>query len=265
MRGFLYIRGLIKNQFIMKKTLLILTLFLGGFIFAQGNGDYVSMTFVKTTQGENYGTILNEKWKELAQMRADEGTITGWDVWWRPGAGDADPWNMLIVTIAKHPDSLNANAGVKKMRPGYSDMDVEIFQQKNIKARTIVYDHTYANKGLNFAENQGETPDAPQVAVINFMKTGIANGYAYEKAENSLNSSDLGARSGWGLLKRLDQIGDDVYNDYMTVDFYDSWETMMKTREQTARVPKQLQSVINMRKHLKSIPLWRAISIRPSE
>ena len=249
----------------MKKTLLILTLFAAGFLSAQGNGDYVNMTFIKTTPGEDYGTILNEKWKELAQMRVDEGTITGWDVWWRPNSTDTDAWNMLLVTIAKHPDSLGANAGVKKMRPNYSDMDVEIFQQKNLKARTIVYDHTYANKGLNFAANQGETPDVPQVAVINFMKTDITNGHDYEKAENSLNSGDLGERSGWGLLKRLDQIGEDVYNNYMTVDFYDSWETMIKTREQTVRVPKQMQSVIKMRSHLKSIPIWRAISIRPGE
>ena len=249
----------------MKKTLLILTLFAAGFLSAQGNGDYVNMTFIKTTPGEDYGTILNEKWKELAQMRVDEGTITGWDVWWRPNSTDTDAWNMLLVTIAKHPDSLGANAGVKKMRPNYSDMDVEIFQQKNLKARTIVYDHTYANKGLNFAANQGETPDVPQVAVINFMKTDITNGHDYEKAENSLNSGDLGERSGWGLLKRLDQIGEDVYNNYMTVDFYDSWETMIKTREQTVRVPKQMQAVIKMRSHLKSIPIWRAISIRPGE
>mgnify|MGYP001368387185 FL=1 len=249
----------------MKKTLLILTLFAAGFLSAQGNGDYVNMTFIKTTPGEDYGTILNEKWKELAQMRVDEGTITGWDVWWRPNSTDTDAWNMVLVTIAKHPDSLGANAGVKKMRPNYSDMDVEIFQQKNLKARTIVYDHTYANKGLNFAANQGETPDVPQVAVINFMKTDITNGHDYEKAENSLNSGDLGERSGWGLLKRLDQIGEDVYNNYMTVDFYDSWETMMKTREQTVRVPKQMQAVIKMRSHLRSIPIWRAISIRPGE
>ena len=249
----------------MKKTLLILTLFAAGFLSAQGNGDYVNMTFIKTTPGEDYGTILNEKWKELAQMRVDEGTITGWDVWWRPGSTDTDAWNMLLVTIAKHPDSLTANAGVKKMRPNYSDMDVEIFQQKNLKARTIVYDHTYANKGLNFAANQGETPDVPQVAVINFMKTDITNGHDYEKAENSLNSGDLGERSGWGLLKRLDEIGEDVYNNYMTVDFYDSWETMIKTREQTVRMPKQMQSVIKMRSHLRSIPIWRAISIRPGE
>ena len=249
----------------MKKTLLILTLFAAGFLSAQGNGDYVNMTFIKTTPGEDYGTILNEKWKELAQMRVDEGTITGWDAWWRPNSTDTDAWNMVLVTIAKHPDSLRANAGVKKMRPNYSDMDVEIFQQKNLKARTIVYDHTYANKGLNFAANQGETPDVPQVAVINFMKTDITNGHDYEKAENSLNSGDLGERSGWGLLKRLDEIGEDVYNNYMTVDFYDSWETMIKTREQTVRVPKQMQSVIKMRSHLKSIPIWRAISIRPGE
>ena len=249
----------------MKKTLLILTLFAAGFLSAQGNGDYVNMTFIKTTPGEDYGTILNEKWKELAQMRVDEGTITGWDAWWRPNSTDTDAWNMVLVTIAKHPDSLRANAGVKKMRPNYSDMDVEIFQQKNLKARTIVYDHTYANKGLNFAANQGETPDVPQVAVINFMKTDITNGHDYEKAENSLNSGDLGERSGWGLLKRLDEIGEDVYNNYMTVDFYDSWETMIKTREQTERVPKQMQSVIKMRSHLKSIPIWRAISIRPGE
>ena len=159
----------------MRKLFLLLTLFAVGSLSAQGNGDYVNMTFVKTTPGEDYGTILNEKWKELAQMRADEGTITGWDVWWRPGSTDKSDWNMLIVTIAQSPDSLNANAGVLKMRPDYSEMDVEIFQEKNIKARTIVWDNVLVNKGLNFAGNQGETPTAPQVAVINMMKVGYAN------------------------------------------------------------------------------------------
>ena len=154
----------------MKKLFLLLALFAIGNLTAQGNGDYVNMTFVKTTPGEDYGTILNEKWKELAQMRANEGTITGWDVWWRPGSTSESNWDMLIVTIAKSPDSLNANAGVLKMRPNYSEMDVEIFQEKNIKARTIVHDHLLVNKGLSFAGNEGETPVVPRVAIINFMK-----------------------------------------------------------------------------------------------
>ena len=249
----------------MRKLFLLFAFFAVGNLTAQGNGDYVNMTFVKTTPGENYGTIINEKWKELAQMRADEGTITGWDVWWRPGTVEEDQWNMVIVTVAKSPDSLNANAGVMRIRPDYSEMDVEIFREKNQRARTILYDHVYVNKGLNFAGNQGETPEVPQVAVLNFMKTDIADGYEYEKAENSLNSGSLGDRLGWGLLKRLDELGDNVYNNYMTVDFYDSWQTMMKTREQTVKMPKQMQSVVNMRAHLNSVPLWRAVSVRPSQ
>jgi hypothetical protein len=227
----------------MKKILLILTLFVGGFLSAQGNGDYVNMTFVKTTPGEDYGTILNEKWKELAQMRADEGTITGWDVWW----------------------SLGANAGVLKMRPDYTEMDVEIFSEKNVKARTIVWDQTLVNKGLNFAGNEGETPVAPQVAVMNLMKVGYANAYEYEKAENSLNSGDLGSRLGWGLLKRLDAAGEDVYYDYMTIDFYEDWKTMMSTREATGKISKGLQSILNLRTHQQSVPLWLAIQVRPQE
>ena len=249
----------------MRKLFLLLAFFAVSNLTAQGNGDYVNMTFVKTTPGEDYGTIINEKWKELAQMRADEGTITGWDVWWRPGTVEEDQWNMVIVTVAKSPDSLNANAGVMKIRPDYSEMDVEIFQEKNQRARTILYDHFYVNKGLNFAGNQGETPEVPQVAVLNFMKTDIADGYEYEKAENSLNSGSLGDRLGWGLLKRLDELGDNVYNNYMTVDFYDSWQTMMKTREQTVKMPKQMQSVVNMRAHLNSVALWRAVSVRPNQ
>ena len=133
----------------MRKLFLLLAFFAVSNLTAQGNGDYVNMTFVKTTPGEDYGTIINEKWKELAQMRADEGTITGWDVWWRPGTVEEDQWNMVIVTVAKSPDSLNANAGVMKIRPDYSEMDVEIFQEKNQRARTILYDHVYVNKGLN--------------------------------------------------------------------------------------------------------------------
>lgn len=249
----------------MRKLFLLLAFFAVGNLTAQGNGDYVNMTFVKTTPGEDYGTIINEKWKELAQMRADEGTITGWDVWWRPGTVEEDQWNMVIVTVAKSPDSLNANAGVLKIRPDYSEMDVEIFQEKNQRARTILYDHVYVNKGLNFAGNQGETPEVPQVAVLNFMKTDIADGYKYEKAENSLNSGSLGDRLGWGLLKRLDELGDNVYNNYMTVDFYDSWQTMMKSRERTVIMSRQMQSVVNMRAHLNSVALWRAVSVRPNQ
>tara|TARA_B100002051_G_scaffold186786_1_gene176853 strand:- start:779 stop:1540 length:762 start_codon:yes stop_codon:yes gene_type:complete len=235
--------------------------------YAQGNGDYVSMSFIKTTPGEDYFTILNEKWKDLAQMRANEGTITGWDVWVNPWATSESDWNIMIATVAKHPDSLTANAGVPKMRPNYSDMDVEIFSQKNIKARTIVHDHLFVNKGLVFPGNDGGTPVVPRVAVLNLMKVGYTDGFNYEKAENNLTSeASLGNRAGWGLLKRLDQAGTDVYYDYMTVDFYEDWDSWLIDSEFSGNggpISRQLRDIYNLREHRRAMPMWLAISVRP--
>ena len=228
----------------MKKLFLLITILALGSISAQGNGDFVSFQFVKTTPGEQYNVILNEKWKELHQMRIDEGTITGWDTWWRVGATPESDWNLLIVTVAKHPDSLNANVGVAKMRPEYSEMDREIFLEKNYKARTLVWQNVYVNKGLNFAGNNGETPAVPQVAVINPMKTDYTNDAKYEALENSLNSGDLGPRLGWGLLKRIDNYGDDIHHNYMTVDFYEKMSNMMLSRVPTQNANRQLQEVV---------------------
>jgi|TARA_E500000178_G_scaffold355453_1_gene428149 hypothetical protein len=253
----------------MKKLFLLLAILALGSISAQGNGDYVSMTFVKTTPGEDYWTILNEKWKDLHQMRANEGTITGWDVWYRPNTGSESDWDMLIVTVAKSPDSLNANVGIAKMRPDYSEMDIEIFAEKNSGARTIVYDQFLVNKGLVFAGNEGETPVVPRVAVLNFMKVGYTDGYKYEIAENRLTSVEsLGNRAGWGLLKRLDALGSDVYYDYMTVDFYENWDTWLSDREPSgsaAPISRQLRDIYSLRDHKQSVPVWLAISVRPEE
>ncbi len=39
---------------------------------------------------------LNEKWKDLQlKCEIDEGTITGWDTWWRVGATSESDWNLL--------------------------------------------------------------------------------------------------------------------------------------------------------------------------
>jgi len=249
----------------MKKILLLITLFTLGPIFAQGNGDIVQFDWVRSIPGESYNQILNQKWKELAQKRADEGTITGWDVWFRVGATPESDWNILIVTVAKHPDSLSSGGGIQRIRPNYSEMDIELFNQKNYNARKIIRTNVYVNKGLNFAGNQGETPVVPQAAVINPMKTDLTNDARYEQMENRLNSGDLGNRLGWGLLKRLDNYGEDLYHNYMTVDFYEKVSDIMISRVQTGNAPRQMQEVLKMRKHQQSIPIALGISVRPSE
>jgi len=249
----------------MKKLFLVLTLFVFGYTNAQGNGQFVRFDFVKTVPGEQYNQILNQKWKELAQKRADEGTITGWDTWWRANATPESEWNLLIVTTATHPDSLNAGGGIQRIRPDYSEMDIELFNQKNAAARKIVWTRVYVNKGLNFAGNEGETPTVPAAAVINSMKTDLMNDAKYEQMENSLNSGDLGGRLGWGLLKRIDNYGEEIHHNYMTVDFYEKMSDIMLSRVSTGNIPRQLQEVIKMREHKQIIPLWLGISVRPTE
>ena len=83
--------------------------------------------------------------------------------------------------------------------------------------------------------------------------------------ENRLNSGDLGNRVGWGLLKRLDNYGEDLYHNYMTVDFYEKVSDIMMSRVQTGNAPRQMQEVLKMRKHQQSIPIALGISVRPSE
>lgn len=144
-------------------------------------------------------------------------------------------------------------------------MDIELFNQKNYNARKIIRTNVYVNKGLNFAGNQGETPVVPQAAVINPMKTDLTNDARYEQMENRLNSGDLGNRLGWGLLKRLDNYGEDLYHNYMTVDFYEKVSDIMMSRVQTGNAPRQMQEVLKMRKHQQSIPIALGISVRPSE
>jgi hypothetical protein len=70
---------------------------------------------------------------------------------------------------------------------------------------------------------------------------------------------------GWGLLKRIDNYGEDLYNNYMTVDFYEKMSDVMLSRIETGTAPRQMQEVIKMRKHQQSIPLWLGISVRPKE
>ena len=48
-------------------------------------------------------------------------------------------------------------------------------------------------------------------------------------------------------------------------DFYEDWKTMMSTREATGKISKGLQSILNLRTHQQSVPLWLAIQVRPQE
>ena len=220
---------------------------------------YASISWIRTTPGENYNTLLKDKWAKLAQKRIDDGTIVGWDVW---GVGHTTPeskYNLIIVTLVNDIDSLGKNVGIRKIDPEISDMDLEILQQKNWGARKIIAEAVVARKnGYSFVDS------LPQIAVFNYMKVPLGYGAKYEKMENDLNRSpDKNApRVAWSYSKRLDLNGENVGWNYLTADFFKSYKAAMQARANTPAYSKDLLQAFKSRKLVKSEMAGKVMSLR---
>ena len=220
---------------------------------------YASISWIRTTPGENYNTLLKDKWAKLAQKRIDDGTIVGWDVWGVGHTTPESPYNLIIVTLVNDIDSLGKNVGIRKIDPEISDMDLEILQQKNWGARKIMAEAVVARKnGYSFVDS------LPQIAVFNYMKVPLGYGAKYEKMENDLNRSpDKNApRVAWSYSKRLDLNGENIRWNYLTADFFKSYKAAMQARANTPAYSKDLLQAFKSRKLVKSEMAGKLMSLR---
>ena len=244
----------------MKKfSIFLISVLLTSFFSQAQDWKYASISWIRTTPGENYNTLLKDKWAKLAQKRIDDGTIVGWDVW---GVGHTTPeskYNLIIITLVNDIDSLGKNVGIRKIDPEISDMDLEILQQKNWGARKIMAEAVVARKnGYSFVDS------LPQIAVFNYMKVPLGYGAKYEKMENDLNRSpDKNApRVAWSYSKRLDLDGDGISWNYITADFYKSYKAAMQARANTPSYSKDLLQAFKSRKLVKSEMAGKLMSLR---
>ena len=244
----------------MKKfSIFLISVLLTSFFSQAQDWKYASISWIRTTPGENYNTLLKDKWAKLAQKRIDDGTIVGWDVW---GVGHTTPeskYNLIIVTLVNDIDSLGKNVGIRKIDPEISDMDLEILQQKNWGARKIMAEAVVARKnGYSFVDS------LPQIAVFNYMKVPLGYGAKYEKMENDLNRSpDKNApRVAWSYSKRLDLNGENVGWNYLTADFFKSYKAAMQARANTPSYSKDLLQAFKARKLVKSEMAGKLMSLR---
>lgn len=244
----------------MKKfSIFLISVLLTSFFSQAQDWKYASISWIRTTPGENYNTILKDKWAKLAQKRIDDGTIVGWDVW---GVGHTTPeskYNLIIITLVNDIDSLGKNVGIRKIDPEISDMDLEILQQKNWGARKIMAEAVVARKnGYSFVDS------LPQIAVFNYMKVPLGYEAKYEKMENDLNRSpDKNApRVAWSYSKRLDLDGDGVSWNYITADFFKSYKAAMQARANSPSYSKDLLQAFKTRKLVKSEMAGKVMSLR---
>ena len=62
----------------MKKIITLLAFLICYTGFSQ-DPNFLQITYIKPTPGENYAQIINENWSKLHQKRIDDGFIVGWD------------------------------------------------------------------------------------------------------------------------------------------------------------------------------------------
>ena len=244
----------------MKKfSIFLISVLLTSFFSQAQDWKYASISWIRTTPGENYNTLLKDKWAKLAQKRIDDGTIVGWDVWGVGHTTPESPYNLIIVTLVNDIDSLGKNVGIRKIDPEISDMDLEILQQKNWGARKIMAEAVVARKnGYSFVDS------LPQIAVFNYMKVPLGYGSKYEKMENDLNRSPdkNSPRVAWSYSKRLDLNGENVGWNYITADFFKSYKEAMQARANTPVYSKDLLQAFKSRKLVKSEMAGKVMSLR---
>ena len=148
----------------MKKIITLLAFLICQTGFSQ-DPNFLEITYIKPTPGENYAQIINENWSKLHQKRIDDGIIVGWDVWWAMNSTSESDHQIVIVTLVENIEDFNNNPGIRSVFPDWSDEELEEFNQKNQAARTIVKTDLLAIK--NRASKQDSIPN---VLVMNYMK-----------------------------------------------------------------------------------------------
>ena len=226
------------------------------------NATYIAVDYIKTVPGKNYGEILNTKWKKLAEKRIKDGTIAGWDAWWNMNSTDESNHDIMIVTLLRDIDSINAGLGILQVFPEMSEDEVIEFRKKNRESRKIVNSTIY-----KVVDNYFKQDSVPNIAVVNYMKVAPGDEFEYEKMEKEYKPNvEASPKAGWAVHKRVDRVGTNLSNNYITVDFYNKMSEIMLERaptwEMSEEFAEEYEKFQKLRRHVYSDTHWNFISLR---
>ena len=228
-----------------------------------GNGaTFIAVDYIKTVPGKNYGEILNTKWKKLAEKRIKDGTIVGWDAWWNMNSTDESNHDIMLVTLLRDIDSLNAGQGILQVFPEMTEEEVTAFRKKNRESRKIVNSTIF-----RVVDDYFKQDSVPNIAVINYMKVAPGDEFEYESMEKEYKSNvEDSPKAGWAVHKRVDRVGSNLGYNYVTVDFYNKMSEIMLERAPTWKMSEEFaqeyDKIQKLRKHVYSDTHWNFITLR---
>jgi len=201
---------------------------------------YVTLWYgqVKNADVQEHLELEKEFYSEMWQEQIDQGNILGWDMWqiMNPDVNDMTT-TFIYATLHTTP---TFNVSPMNSISGKSDSDWRSAQERQMSHYLKSYSLVTSVKGGYGPQMEGA---APPFAVVNYMAVDPYRFGDYEKAELEtfmpmFKESDT-TRKGWGLHKILNRGGSDENVNYLTVDFYDSMETILSLRDATSQMSEE--------------------------
>ena len=254
----------------MKKIYLLLVLVAFSFHVDAQEKAVLKHTFIKVEPGNNYTEDLKTKFSVMAQKRIDAGYQSGWDLWEVVGSPQAPFTHMIVeLVLMSQMEKEITPEWWKEMRsgvlPGMTDSDWRTFMSSVREKREIIGEAMSIQVADVKRDDNVTIPD--EVVVVNWMKVKDGKFKTYEQMEKALYANGMnkkGLRTGWSLAKRIDKVGTDLYWNYFTVDWFSSYNDVIKTSVNTPSWDgdKNYQKIINTRDLRESVIIRKVISLK---
>jgi len=201
---------------------------------------YVTLWYgqIKNTDVQDHLEIEREYYSKMWKEQINQGNIVGWDMWEIMNP-DVNEMTTTFIYVTLHTTPTFSTNPVNSI-PGKSNIDWRTAQRKAMSHYVKNYSVVMSVKGGYGPQREG-TP--PEFAVLNYMKVNPYRAADYERTELEdfmprFKENDT-IRKGWGLHKVLNHYGTERPINYVTADFYDSYEAILKDRDNTGELSEE--------------------------
>jgi hypothetical protein len=208
---------------------------------------YVGYLYIKTEPGkfDTYDSLLRNYTKKIFDSEVKAGDYLSWQIYevLSPSGAQAE-YNLVGVTVTTKFDLLLDPPGTnseifKKYFPNISDKQYAEIAKKYASSRTLVKREIYTQTSST-GDDGPPTQSPAKYVQVDFMTPQAGKRADYAKMEGETFKAihkeriKLGALKGWVLLEKVLPGDTDDPAPFVTVNFYDDFNSMLNSKYEEA-------------------------------